>query len=218
MKLTGPAPRRFTPAPGQYGSLLRASVPALMRLGSGEEAPFRLEVWKSCNEVGRSRRCMLLHARAYPVAACRTRTRSPSLDAVLQHFFPARAGRNRLVVYRRTHPVAYPPSPSTCPSHAPLLRPLAHAGALNYGYTIGLAPDDGSYAVATVAGRRVVESSMVGSFPRPAKPLILYEFNACPFCRKVGSLGRRFCIRVFAWEKGGVVGGRSWVHVCGVGF
>jgi hypothetical protein len=63
-------------------------------------------------------------------------------------------------------------------------------GALTYGYSASLPRDDPSaaatYAVLTgVAGRRVAESSAVASFPRPAAPVVLYEFTSCPFCRKV---------------------------------
>jgi hypothetical protein len=63
-------------------------------------------------------------------------------------------------------------------------------GALAYGFSASLLRDDpaaaASYAVvAGVAGRRLAESSAVASFPRPAAPIVLYEFTACPFCRKV---------------------------------
>ena len=38
--------------------------------------------------------------------------------------------------------------------------------------------------LATVARLRYAERvGMIG--PRPAKPLVLYEFEGCPFCRKV---------------------------------
>lgn len=43
---------------------------------------------------------------------------------------------------------------------------------------MSLVPDDGkSYAVATIAGRQLRETSAVGSFPRPAQPIVLYEFE-----------------------------------------
>lgn len=43
---------------------------------------------------------------------------------------------------------------------------------------VSLVPDDGkSYAVATIAGRQLRETSAVGSFPRPAQPIVLYEFE-----------------------------------------
>lgn len=61
------------------------------------------------------------------------------------------------------------------------------AGATCIGYKVGLPQDekDGSYAVVTAAGRKLTEASVVGSFPRPALPLELYEFEGCPFCKKV---------------------------------
>lgn len=37
----------------------------------------------------------------------------------------------------------------------------------------------------SLLGRKLRESSDVGSFPRPAQPIVLYEFEGCPFCRKV---------------------------------
>lgn len=43
----------------------------------------------------------------------------------------------------------------------------------------------GKYTVARFAGRKVAETSAVGSFRRPAQPLVLNEFQSCPFCRKV---------------------------------
>lgn len=43
---------------------------------------------------------------------------------------------------------------------------------------VSLVPDDGkSYAVATIAGRQLRETSAVGGFPRPAQPIVLYEFE-----------------------------------------
>lgn len=60
------------------------------------------------------------------------------------------------------------------------------SGALCSGYKVSLVPDDGkSYAVATVAGRQLRETSAVGGYNRPAQPIVLYEFEGCPFCRKV---------------------------------
>ncbi|EEC84028.1 hypothetical protein OsI_30253 [Oryza sativa Indica Group] len=34
-------------------------------------------------------------------------------------------------------------------------------------------------------GRKVKESSKIGQCPRPEKPIEIYEFEGCPFCRKV---------------------------------
>jgi len=66
-----------------------------------------------------------------------------------------------------------------------LLR--AGTGGFNSGYRVALQADDGGpgYAVLRVGGRKVVETSDVGGFPRPAQPLEIYEFEGCPFCRKV---------------------------------
>jgi glutathione S-transferase len=59
-------------------------------------------------------------------------------------------------------------------------------GGFVSGYRSGLPKDDGGYGITRIAGRKVDESSAtVGSFPRPDKPLELYEFEGCPFCRKV---------------------------------
>lgn len=59
-------------------------------------------------------------------------------------------------------------------------------GGFVAGYKSSFPKDDGGYAVAQVGGRKVFETSdRVASFPRPAKPLELYEFEGCPFCRKV---------------------------------
>lgn len=70
---------------------------------------------------------------------------------------------------------------------APLALRLS-SGLLCHGYEVKLAEDDaakeGEYAVFSAGGRRVVETSLVGKFPRPEKPLKLYQFQGCPFCRK----------------------------------
>uniref|UniRef100_A0A0G4FZI0 GST N-terminal domain-containing protein n=1 Tax=Chromera velia CCMP2878 TaxID=1169474 RepID=A0A0G4FZI0_9ALVE len=39
------------------------------------------------------------------------------------------------------------------------------------------------YALFDFGGRRTVEGSALGA--RPAKPVVLYEFEGCPFCKKV---------------------------------
>ncbi len=64
-------------------------------------------------------------------------------------------------------------------------------GAFGPGYSPSLArlTDDqkaGRYFLpVSPAGVTVQEESALSSFPRPAQPLILYEFQGCPFCRKV---------------------------------
>lgn len=61
------------------------------------------------------------------------------------------------------------------------------AGAFVVGYKASLpqATDDGTYAAVRTMGRKVSETSQISTFPRPAKPLELYEFEGCPFCKKV---------------------------------
>ncbi|PSC77062.1 hypothetical protein C2E20_0521 [Micractinium conductrix] len=60
------------------------------------------------------------------------------------------------------------------------------SGAFVSGYKSSLVPEQpGQYAVISFLGRSIREDSAVGGFPRPAQPLVLYEFEGCPFCRKV---------------------------------
>ncbi|KAJ9534272.1 hypothetical protein QJQ45_007052 [Haematococcus lacustris] len=59
------------------------------------------------------------------------------------------------------------------------------AGAFCVGYKTGLPQDDSSYGVLKISGRKLSETSSVANFPRPGKPLELYEFETCPFCKKV---------------------------------
>jgi len=43
-----------------------------------------------------------------------------------------------------------------------------------------------TYSVARFNGKKTQESSaVIASWPRPAQPLELYEFQACPFCKRV---------------------------------
>jgi len=69
----------------------------------------------------------------------------------------------------------------------PLFR--GGSGVFCAGYKSELVEDNrvdaGNYTVAKFFGKRVQETSVVGTFPRPVQPLILYEFEGCPFCRKV---------------------------------
>lgn len=60
------------------------------------------------------------------------------------------------------------------------------SGALAYGYEVergdASAPENkGRYAVLPGA----FEKSLVATLPRPAQPLVLFEFQSCPFCAKV---------------------------------
>lgn len=57
------------------------------------------------------------------------------------------------------------------------------------------APGDskGFRVLLSCAGRKLLETSdTVGTFARPAQPIILYEFEGCPFCRKVGKWKHNF--------------------------
>uniref|UniRef100_A0A0E0LXX6 GST N-terminal domain-containing protein n=1 Tax=Oryza punctata TaxID=4537 RepID=A0A0E0LXX6_ORYPU len=61
-------------------------------------------------------------------------------------------------------------------------------GVFTLGYSVSLvSPDEVSpdeYAL-DFQGRKVKESSKIGQCPRPEKPIEIYEFEGCPFCRKV---------------------------------
>ena len=52
---------------------------------------------------------------------------------------------------------------------------------------VALVDDDGSpgYTVARLGGKRTQESSSAAGWKRPALPLELYEFQACPFCKRL---------------------------------
>ena len=52
---------------------------------------------------------------------------------------------------------------------------------------IALVDDDGSavYSVARFGGKRTQESSSVAAWQRPAQPLEVYEFQGCPFCKRL---------------------------------
>lgn len=59
-------------------------------------------------------------------------------------------------------------------------------GALTSGFSLSLEKDDPAvYSAIRFGGYMLKEGSAVGSFNRPAQPLQLYEFESCPFCRKV---------------------------------
>jgi glutaredoxin len=59
----------------------------------------------------------------------------------------------------------------------------AGSGVFAQGYKIQLvARDDTRYAYAASANQQIEES---GVYRPPLEPIILYEFEACPFCRKV---------------------------------
>lgn len=60
-------------------------------------------------------------------------------------------------------------------------------GAFAQGYKASWLPEsevpENQYTSFQVAGRKLVETSNLG--PRPEKPIEIYEFESCPFCRKV---------------------------------
>eukprot|EP00270_Netrium_digitus_P013277 TRINITY_DN438_c0_g2_i6.p1 TRINITY_DN438_c0_g2~~TRINITY_DN438_c0_g2_i6.p1 ORF type:complete len:414 (+),score=105.45 TRINITY_DN438_c0_g2_i6:39-1244(+) len=67
-----------------------------------------------------------------------------------------------------------------------LLR--AGTGVTVIGYQVQLPPrvEDGVYTVASALGRSFVEgSATLGGLKRPQQLIELYEFEGCPFCRKV---------------------------------
>lgn len=54
------------------------------------------------------------------------------------------------------------------------------------GYKVSFVDDDGKYAVVKIGGKAFKESSTtLASWPRPSQPIILYQFNACPYCKVV---------------------------------
>lgn len=59
-------------------------------------------------------------------------------------------------------------------------------GAFADGFGVSLTKDEGegAYAVLKAGGYMLKETSTVGGYPRPAKPIELYEFQGCPFCAK----------------------------------
>ena len=70
----------------------------------------------------------------------------------------------------------------------PLLR--LGAGAVCLGWQprlerAGEEPAEPGYAVVSAGGYRLLESSAVPGLPRPAEPLVLYDFEDCPYCRLV---------------------------------
>mmetsp|Transcript_27376 Transcript_27376/g.43076 ORF Transcript_27376/g.43076 Transcript_27376/m.43076 type:complete len:331 (-) Transcript_27376:374-1366(-) len=61
------------------------------------------------------------------------------------------------------------------------------SGVFMKGYEFSLQPieegDEGEYNFVRVNGRKLVEKG--ASMPRPELPLEIYEFESCPFCKKV---------------------------------
>ncbi|KAK9801328.1 hypothetical protein WJX73_004908 [Symbiochloris irregularis] len=59
------------------------------------------------------------------------------------------------------------------------------SGGFGLNYASSLVDDDGKYGVVKFGGKKVKETSQVAQFKRPAKLIEIYEFEGCPFCRKV---------------------------------
>jgi glutathione S-transferase len=59
-------------------------------------------------------------------------------------------------------------------------------GAIAHGYGFSMGKnDEEKYSVFRTGDQMVVESSKISELARPAEPLVLYEFEGCPFCKKV---------------------------------
>lgn len=53
------------------------------------------------------------------------------------------------------------------------------------GYKVSISPKDSSkYSIATLGKYQITETSQPGRRSQP-EPIVLYEFETCPFCRKV---------------------------------
>ena len=60
------------------------------------------------------------------------------------------------------------------------------SGLFANGYAIGLIDqNDKIYSVATVGSKQISETNTIPPKTQPSTPLVLYEFETCPFCRKV---------------------------------
>jgi len=62
------------------------------------------------------------------------------------------------------------------------------SGLMCHGYEAKVVDGEvgeGEYAVWSGSGKAVRETSDVAKFPRPEKPLKMYQFQGCPFCKKV---------------------------------
>jgi glutathione S-transferase len=105
----------------------------------------------------------------------------------------AAAGDERVYELRTKTPVQrFAVADGQLASIATAAAPLAlrlTSGLACHGYGVELAAGEanaGEYSVASnVLGRHVVEKSDVSKFPRPVKTLKMYQFQGCPFCRKV---------------------------------
>jgi len=67
----------------------------------------------------------------------------------------------------------------------PLVARLGR-GVFIAGYEVSLTTDDGSYAIARVNGKRVKErSNVLEGRTKALEPVVLYEYEGSPYCRKV---------------------------------
>lgn len=153
LELKGPKPQPFAVAEGQLKNIASAAFPALMRLGSGAFASGYKGEWAA----GRGERA----------AACSIPSAHLLLHAATRKPLPACRPRRRLLLVQTAGSCA---STGCRRAPTPCLR-AAPVGA------VSLVPDDGKYAVVSILGRKLRETSVVSSFKRPEQPIVLYEFE-----------------------------------------
>ncbi|GAB0494541.1 hypothetical protein MMPV_005835 [Pyropia vietnamensis] len=121
-------------------------------------------------------------------------TASPTLTrlSLAPRLPAARGGRPRhAAAPTRMASSSPPPPPSTREAPTPRLFYVRPDNALKVlGGSLGMAVRGGAGALVagykpSMAGGTFSETSSVLPATRPAKPLVVYEFTACPFCRKV---------------------------------
>jgi len=100
------------------------------------------------------------------------------------------AGVEEKVLPAAAEPKLFTPAGPAIPAlaaSAAMIVARVGGGALAHGYKAELVKDDDAavYGVRLPGGNRLHESSSLASFARPAQPLVLYEFQGCPFCAKV---------------------------------
>ena len=60
------------------------------------------------------------------------------------------------------------------------------SGLFSNGYSLGLIDqNDKIYSVATIGSKQISETTTILPSRQQSSPLIMYEFETCPFCRKV---------------------------------
>ena len=78
--------------------------------------------------------------------------------------------------------------PALIAASVPLLLRLG-SGALTAGYSASIGKENVSesdpYRVLKVNGYSLIEKTKVVDYSRPEEPIILYDSEGCPFCRKV---------------------------------